>query len=50
MRGNTSILGLTLDESVPSRQAVQMGDIDVLVISDGVLPMTARTLTCTWTM
>lgn len=32
-----------LDELVPSRYAVQVGDIEVLVISDGVLPITART-------
>ena len=29
---------------VPSRYAVQVGDIEVLVISDGVLPITARTM------
>ncbi|OBB48165.1 MULTISPECIES: MBL fold metallo-hydrolase [unclassified Mycobacterium] len=33
-----------LDELVPSRYAVQIGDIEVLVISDGVLPITARTM------
>jgi glyoxylase-like metal-dependent hydrolase (beta-lactamase superfamily II) len=33
-----------LDELVPSRYAVSVGDIDVLVISDGVLPITASTL------
>src|ERR1700741_2009973 len=27
------------DELVPSRYAVQVGDIDVLVVSDGVLPL-----------
>ena len=32
-----------IDELVPSRYAVQVGDIEVLVISDGVLPITART-------
>jgi glyoxylase-like metal-dependent hydrolase (beta-lactamase superfamily II) len=32
------------DESVPSRYAVQVGDIEVLVISDGVLPMSAPML------
>ncbi len=38
-------LGSTgLDELVPSRYAVQVGDIEVLVISDGVLPITARTM------
>jgi glyoxylase-like metal-dependent hydrolase (beta-lactamase superfamily II) len=30
-----------LDELVPSRYAVQVGDIEVLVISDGVLPIPA---------
>jgi hypothetical protein len=33
-----------LDELVPSRYALQVGDIDVLVISDGVLPIPAKTL------
>jgi glyoxylase-like metal-dependent hydrolase (beta-lactamase superfamily II) len=33
-----------LDELVPSRYAVEVGDIEVLVISDGVLPITATTL------
>ena len=28
-----------LDELVPSRYALQVGDIDVMVISDGVLPI-----------
>jgi glyoxylase-like metal-dependent hydrolase (beta-lactamase superfamily II) len=32
------------DELVPSRYAVQVGDIEVLVISDGVLPITATTM------
>ncbi|MGE2837084.1 MBL fold metallo-hydrolase [Mycobacterium sp. SMC-4] len=32
------------DELVPSRYAVNVGDIEVLVISDGVLPITASTL------
>jgi glyoxylase-like metal-dependent hydrolase (beta-lactamase superfamily II) len=32
-----------IDELVPSRYAVAVGDIDVLVISDGVLPITAKT-------
>ena len=36
-----------LDELVPSRYAVQVGDIEVLVISDGVLPITASTLATT---
>ena len=33
-----------LDESTPSRYALKVGDIDVLVISDGVLPITATTM------
>jgi glyoxylase-like metal-dependent hydrolase (beta-lactamase superfamily II) len=42
---NISQLGSQgLDELVPSRYAVQVGDIEVLVISDGVLPITAKTL------
>lgn len=32
------------DELVPSRYALKVGDIDVLVISDGVLPITTSTL------
>ncbi|KAA0099468.1 MBL fold metallo-hydrolase [Mycolicibacterium sp. P1-18] len=32
------------DELVPSRYAVRVGDVDVMVISDGVLPITASTL------
>src|SRR3954466_12817236 len=42
---NLSHLGSEgLDEMVPSRYALRVGDIDVLVISDGVLPITATTL------
>ncbi|MEE6163284.1 MULTISPECIES: MBL fold metallo-hydrolase [unclassified Mycolicibacterium] len=42
---NISHLGAQgADELVPSRYAVQVGDIEVLVISDGVLPITASTL------
>ena len=33
-----------LDELVPSRYALKVGDIDVLVVSDGILPITAPTL------
>jgi glyoxylase-like metal-dependent hydrolase (beta-lactamase superfamily II) len=32
------------DEPMPSHYALKVGDIDVLVISDGVLPMSAPTL------
>ncbi|WP_433194754.1 MBL fold metallo-hydrolase [Nocardia sp. CA-107356] len=43
--GNTAQLGSQgLDELVPSRYALQIGEIDVLVISDGVLPISAATL------
>lgn len=41
---NISLGTQGLDELVPSRYAVQVGDIDVLVISDGMLPITARTM------
>ena len=33
-----------LDELVPSRYALNVGDIEVLVISDGVLPITGKTI------
>lgn len=33
-----------LDELVPSRYALEVGDIEVLVISDGVLPIAGNTL------
>lgn len=36
--------GVGIGELVPSRYAVDIGDIEVLVISDGVLPITASTL------
>ena len=36
--------GSAHDELVPSRYALKVGDIDVLVISDGVLPITTSTL------
>jgi glyoxylase-like metal-dependent hydrolase (beta-lactamase superfamily II) len=36
--------GPGLDELVPSRYALKVGDIDVMVISDGVLPITAVTM------
>jgi glyoxylase-like metal-dependent hydrolase (beta-lactamase superfamily II) len=32
------------DELVPSRYALRVGEIDVLVISDGVLPLPAKTM------
>ncbi|QPF86097.1 MBL fold metallo-hydrolase [Bradyrhizobium genosp. L] len=34
----------TSDEMVPSRYAVRVGDIDVLIISDGVLPLPTQTM------
>ena len=36
--------GVRVDELVPSRYALQVGEIDVLVISDGVLPIAAKTI------
>jgi glyoxylase-like metal-dependent hydrolase (beta-lactamase superfamily II) len=33
-----------LDELVPSRYALKIGEIDVLIVSDGVLPIPAKTL------
>jgi glyoxylase-like metal-dependent hydrolase (beta-lactamase superfamily II) len=36
--------GPGLDELVPSRYALRVGEIDVLVISDGVLPITGKTI------
>lgn len=33
-----------LDELVPSRYALKVGDIEVLIVSDGVLPIPSRTL------
>jgi glyoxylase-like metal-dependent hydrolase (beta-lactamase superfamily II) len=41
---NISLGTQGLDELVPSRYAVEVGDIEVLVISDGVLPIPAATL------
>jgi len=42
---NISHLGAQgLDELVPSRYALQVGDIEVLVISDGVLPISGETI------
>ncbi|MBB3660733.1 glyoxylase-like metal-dependent hydrolase (beta-lactamase superfamily II) [Rhizobium sp. BK650] len=42
---NNSRAGRTgADELVPSRYAVQIGDIEVLVISDGVLPLPTKML------
>ena len=32
------------EELVPSRYALQVGEIDVLVVSDGVLPLPTATL------
>jgi glyoxylase-like metal-dependent hydrolase (beta-lactamase superfamily II) len=36
--------GAGIEELVPSRYALRVGDIDVLVISDGVLPLSAETI------
>ena len=35
------------EELVPSRYALQVGEIDVLVVSDGVLPLPTTTLATT---
>ena len=37
-------VGTATQDSVPSRYALRVGEIDVLVISDGVLPLPATTL------
>ncbi|MBI1198564.1 MAG: MBL fold metallo-hydrolase [Phenylobacterium sp.] len=37
-------LGAHADELVPSRYALKIGDIDVLVVSDGVLPLPTSTM------
>ena len=45
---NTSHLGGSgPDELVPSRYVLRVGDVDVLVISDGVLPLPPSTLATT---
>ncbi|SDU93072.1 Glyoxylase, beta-lactamase superfamily II [Pseudomonas corrugata] len=36
--------GLNVEELVPSRYAVRVGEIDVLVVSDGVLPLPTTTM------
>jgi glyoxylase-like metal-dependent hydrolase (beta-lactamase superfamily II) len=42
---NTSHLGASgRDELVPSRYALQIGDIDVMIVSDGVLPLPTKML------
>lgn len=40
----TTLLKAPTEELVPSRYAVRVGDIDVLVISDGVLPLPTQTM------
>ena len=35
---------LGLDELVPSRYALKVGEIDVMVVSDGVLPIPSRVI------
>jgi len=42
--GRSHLGRMGTDELVPSRYALQVGEIDVLVISDGVLPLPAATL------
>jgi len=41
---NTHAVKPALDELVPSRYALKVGEIDVLIISDGVLPIPSKTL------
>src|SRR5262245_47369180 len=42
---NTPLPGIPVrDELVPSRYALRVGEIDVLVISDGVFPLPTATL------
>ena len=41
---NSRLGRIAADELVPSRYAVQIGDIEVLVISDGVLPLPTKML------
>src|SRR6476620_10240325 len=41
---NISLGSQGLDELVPSRYALQVGDSEVLVISDGVLPISGETI------
>lgn len=40
----TILLKAPTEELVPSRYAVRVGDIDVLVVSDGVLPLPTQTM------
>ncbi len=40
----TTLLKAPTEELVPSRYAVRVGEIDVLVISDGVLPLPTQTM------
>ncbi len=44
-RGNTPhVAGQSPEELVPSRYALRVGEIDVLVVSDGVLPLPTATM------
>lgn len=40
----TTLLKVPAEELVPSRYAVRVGEIDVLVVSDGVLPLPTQTM------
>src|SRR5258708_26353267 len=44
LHNNSQPGGPKLEELVPSRYALKVGDIDVLVISDGVLPLPTKML------
>ena len=41
---NSATLQTPPEELVPSRYALRLGDIDVMVISDGVLPLPTQTM------
>jgi hypothetical protein len=45
--GHPTILQTDDDELVPSRYALKVGDIDMLVISDGVLSLPTKVLVAT---
>lgn len=44
LENTTTPVAPALDELVPSRYALKVGDIDVLVVSDGVLPLPTQML------
>ncbi len=44
MENTAAPIAPALDELVPSRYALKVGDVEVLVISDGVLPLPTQML------